>query len=84
MPLGTADHRGEQATRRQHRRTGVLDRRAVAIRVDLAAATVCFAAGNPQLPDPRRVIPGDEIMVVFPARRRATWASILLSFTDAR
>jgi hypothetical protein len=38
----------------------------VALRLDFAAGAVWFAAGIPQLPDPRRVfIPGDEIMFVF-------------------
>lgn len=38
----------------------------VALRLDFAAGSVWFVAGNPQPPDPRRVfIPGDEIMVVF-------------------
>ena len=42
----------------------------VALRLDFAAGSIWIVAAIPQLPDPQRVvIPGDEIMVVFSARK---------------
>ena len=40
------------------------------MRLDFAAGSIWIVAAIPQLPDPQRVvIPGDEIMVVFSARK---------------